>query len=235
MPCALYLRNCQPCCGGRWCVTWCVVATARGCDRRRSIESHPFADVVSTGVAKLGSRPRLNGAVVGGPHGAAAACTAAPRLEHAVRSRMCSRLLGSRMCSRNCLHHGYLPFTAAGHRGSGAGLGSPLGDVCARKPAAAIDSLPVDTATPATVTLTVWPDDEHQTILGFGGAITQASGVVWRRLSKPLQKRVVDLFFGEDGLRASLARVPIGSCDFAESSYSADDVNKATVSLKWTK
>jgi hypothetical protein len=98
-----------------------------------------------------------------------------------------------------------------------------------------IDSLPVDTATPATVTLTVWPDDEHQTILGFGGAITQASGVVWRRLSKPLQKRVVDLFFGEDGLRASLARVPIGSCDFAESSYSADDVNKATVSLKWTK
>ena len=65
----------------------------------------------------------------------------------------------------------------------------------------------------------------------FGGAITQASGSVWRRLSEPLRKRVAELFFGEAGLRASLARVPIGSCDFAESSYSADDVNNSDRTL----
>lgn len=69
------------------------------------------------------------------------------------------------------------------------------------------------------------PDEERQTIVGFGGAITQASGTVWRRLkSELLRQRVVDLYFGASGIDASLARVPINSCDFSEASYSLDDV-----------
>lgn len=82
----------------------------------------------------------------------------------------------------------------------------------------------VGTSSPADVTLTVFPDLEGQTIVGFGAAMTQASGVVWRNLSAVQQRRVIDLFFGKDGLRASLARIPINSCDFAEASYSLDDV-----------
>ena len=77
---------------------------------------------------------------------------------------------------------------------------------------------------PPDVTLTVRPEDERQSIVGFGGAITQASGTVWRRLSPQLRQRVVELFFGASGIGASLARVPINSCDFAEASYSEDDV-----------
>ena len=37
-------------------------------------------------------------------------------------------------------------------------------------------------------------------------------------------RQVVERFFGADGLRASLARIPINSCDFAEASYSLDEV-----------
>ena len=77
---------------------------------------------------------------------------------------------------------------------------------------------------PVDAVVTVWPDDEHQAIVGFGGAITQASGAVWGRLPPRQRQRVVELFFGESGINASLARVPIGSCDFAEYSYSLDDV-----------
>ena len=77
---------------------------------------------------------------------------------------------------------------------------------------------------PIDAIFTVFPDDEHQAIVGFGGAITQASGTVWSRLPPLQRQRVVELFFGEGGINASLARVPIGSCDFAEFSYSLDDV-----------
>ena len=78
---------------------------------------------------------------------------------------------------------------------------------------------------PPDLTLWLRPSEQHQSIEGFGGAITQASGVVWRSLkSDELRESVVESFFGESGLRASLARVPINSCDFAEASYSADDV-----------
>ena len=81
-----------------------------------------------------------------------------------------------------------------------------------------------DALGPASVTFTLWPEQELQSIVGFGGALTQASGTVWQKLSPRQQQRVIELYFGESGLRASLARIPINSCDFAESSYSADDV-----------
>ena len=79
-------------------------------------------------------------------------------------------------------------------------------------------------AAKADASLTVWPDEEYQSIVGFGGALTQASGTVWHKLSPRQRARVVELFFGESGIQASLARIPINSCDFAEASYSLDDV-----------
>lgn len=77
----------------------------------------------------------------------------------------------------------------------------------------------------AQVTFTIWPEDERQRIIGFGAALTQASNSVWRRLGPMLRRQVLELFFGDEGLRASLARVPINSCDFASSSYSLDDTD----------
>ena len=82
-----------------------------------------------------------------------------------------------------------------------------------------------DTQKAADVTFTFWTDDERgQPIIGFGGALTQASGTIWNRLSQRERERLTELLFGDTGLRATLARIPINSCDFAEASYSADDV-----------
>ena len=58
--------------------------------------------------------------------------------------------------------------------------------------------------------------DEHQVIEGFGGAITQASGSVWRKLtSDRLRSEVMEKIFGVSGIRASLSRIPINSCTHA--------------------
>lgn len=83
-----------------------------------------------------------------------------------------------------------------------------------------------DVSGPPDVILRVHPTREYQEIRGFGGAITQASGTVWKKLkTERLRQSVIEAFFGESGIGASIARVPINSCDFAESSYSLDDVD----------
>lgn len=68
------------------------------------------------------------------------------------------------------------------------------------------------------------PDVEYQEILGFGGAFTEASAYHFYKLSPVLQKKVLELYFGEDGSHYSLGRIHINSCDFSVASYSFDEV-----------
>jgi len=63
-----------------------------------------------------------------------------------------------------------------------------------------------------------------QKIVGFGGAFTEASALVFKGLRKDLQQEVLDKYFGPDGIGYSTGRVPINSCDFSPASYSFDDV-----------
>ena len=60
---------------------------------------------------------------------------------------------------------------------------------------------------------------KHQTIEGFGGAFTEASAKTWMRLPLKERKRVIDLYFGEDGAGYTLGRVHMNSCDFCVESY----------------
>ena len=63
------------------------------------------------------------------------------------------------------------------------------------------------------------------TILGFGGAFTEASAMNWQRLSPKGQDAVVQLLFNATiGLGYTLGRIPIHSCDFSIASYTFDDV-----------
>eukprot|EP00466_Bigelowiella_natans_P001384 jgi/Bigna1/58041/fgenesh1_pm.49_\ len=63
------------------------------------------------------------------------------------------------------------------------------------------------------------PTNKRQEVLGFGGALTQAAAIQYQRLNSSAQKRVLDMYFSEQGLRYSLARVPMGSCDFSPVTY----------------
>jgi len=60
--------------------------------------------------------------------------------------------------------------------------------------------------------------------LGFGGAFTEASAVIFEKLNPGVQETFLNMYFGADGLQYNLGRVHINSCDFAESNYNFDDV-----------
>eukprot|EP00931_Biecheleriopsis_adriatica_P052851 TRINITY_DN30821_c0_g1_i2.p1 TRINITY_DN30821_c0_g1~~TRINITY_DN30821_c0_g1_i2.p1 ORF type:complete len:898 (+),score=116.40 TRINITY_DN30821_c0_g1_i2:338-2695(+) len=63
-----------------------------------------------------------------------------------------------------------------------------------------------------------------QTIIGFGGAITEASAVVFDQMSENLKQEILDSYYGEQGLNYNLGRVHINSCDFSTGSYDFDSV-----------
>ena len=72
-------------------------------------------------------------------------------------------------------------------------------------------------------TLTVSPDETFQTIIGFGGAITEASLYTLSKMPPRLTEQVLRAYFAPSGNRYTLARVPINSCDFSLGSYNFDE------------
>jgi len=64
--------------------------------------------------------------------------------------------------------------------------------------------------------------DEMQTIVGFGGAITEASVTVLAAMPEAKQREVIDAYFGEQGNQYSIARLHINSCDFSVNSWNFD-------------
>lgn len=66
----------------------------------------------------------------------------------------------------------------------------------------------------------VTPGKTYQTILGIGGAITDASAEVFAKLPKEKQKEFLTAYYDKNkGNGYSLARTTIHSCDFSSSSY----------------
>jgi len=66
----------------------------------------------------------------------------------------------------------------------------------------------------------LFPEQTHQTILGFGGSFTESSASLLNRLSKKNRKLILDAYFSNEGAAYSLTRTHINSCDFSLSNYS---------------
>lgn len=64
----------------------------------------------------------------------------------------------------------------------------------------------------------------YQSIIGFGGALTDAAAYNIRLLTNETQQSILASYYSEPGLQYSLGRVPIASADFSTHSYSYDDV-----------
>lgn len=64
---------------------------------------------------------------------------------------------------------------------------------------------------------------KFQTLLGFGGAFTDAVGVNLRSLPPKLGKRIILDYYSENGLEYSLGRIPIGGTDFSLDKYTYAD------------
>jgi glucosylceramidase len=67
----------------------------------------------------------------------------------------------------------------------------------------------------------IYPEVEYQTIHGFGGAVTEAAGYVFSKLSKDKQDQILDYYYGPGGNCYNMARSHIDSCDFSLDNYSA--------------
>ncbi len=66
----------------------------------------------------------------------------------------------------------------------------------------------------------VYPDQEHQTFLGIGGSITDASAEVFAQLSPEQQQELLTAYFdAENGNGYSIIRTNMNSCDFSSDSY----------------
>nr|CDJ96960.1 Glycoside hydrolase domain containing protein [Haemonchus contortus] len=84
--------------------------------------------------------------------------------------------------------------------------------------------LPISEGTSSSeVTIEIDARDTYQSIIGFGGAFTDAAGINLRSLSEETQKNLMESYFGKNGIEYNLARVPIASTDFSTREYSYAD------------
>jgi glucosylceramidase len=72
-----------------------------------------------------------------------------------------------------------------------------------------------------THVINLYPEVEYQTLLGFGGAITEAAGYAFSKLTKENQEKALELYFGGSGNGYHLMRSHIDSCDFSLGTYAA--------------
>lgn len=61
----------------------------------------------------------------------------------------------------------------------------------------------------------IYPEEQRQEILGFGGAFTEASAWVWSRMGRKQREELLDLYFGDRGSHYTFCRTHIQSCDFS--------------------
>ena len=72
-------------------------------------------------------------------------------------------------------------------------------------------------------TVEIDPSRRFQSILGFGGAFTDASCYLLSRMERGARRTLLDELFSPGGLRLSVGRTCIGSSDYSLSAYSFDD------------
>jgi glucosylceramidase len=80
--------------------------------------------------------------------------------------------------------------------------------------------LPSGTADAALPLLFVNPERRFQTLLGFGGAFTEAAAVTWQGLGPAAREQLLqDYFCASTGHGYTLCRVHMNSCDFSLGNY----------------
>ncbi|MGY5355518.1 glycoside hydrolase family 30 protein [Wenyingzhuangia sp. IMCC45467] len=85
------------------------------------------------------------------------------------------------------------------------------------------------------ITIVVDPSKQFQSLLGIGGALTDASAETFSKLSEQTQNKILESYFDtEKGIGYSLGRTSIHSCDFGSESFTyikEGDVDLNTFSI----
>lgn len=70
--------------------------------------------------------------------------------------------------------------------------------------------------------LNIYGDMRYQSLEGFGGAITDAAGYVFSRMSEKQQDEILTMYFDEQHMGYNQVRIHMDSCDFSTHLYEAD-------------
>jgi glucosylceramidase len=76
------------------------------------------------------------------------------------------------------------------------------------------------------------PSRKFQSLVGFGGAFTDASCYLMSRMETEARRKLVAELVGPEGLELSMARTCIGSSDYSRNAYSFDESATADPELK---
>jgi glucosylceramidase len=84
-------------------------------------------------------------------------------------------------------------------------------------------------------TIVIDPEKTFQTIIGFGGALTDASAETFYKLNKERQDKILkDYFDPNTGIGYTLCRTNINSCDFSSDSYTYAKIENDTALSQFT-
>ena len=72
-------------------------------------------------------------------------------------------------------------------------------------------------------TLRINKNHHKQSILGFGGAFTEASASIYDQLDSIKKNEIIEAYFGENGNKYNMGRTHINSCDFSLENYAHCD------------
>ncbi len=80
--------------------------------------------------------------------------------------------------------------------------------------------------------INIHPECVYQSIIGIGGALTDASAYVISQMDEKTKRRALDLLFSKKGANFNFLRISINSCDFSKSFYSyVDDGDYSLISF----
>ncbi len=86
--------------------------------------------------------------------------------------------------------------------------------------------------------LNLYPEVTYQQFDGFGGALTDSAGYIYSQMKETDKEKLLETYFGKEGMGYCTVRVPIDSCDFSIEQYQAiaeGDEEFATFSLEREK
>ncbi len=69
--------------------------------------------------------------------------------------------------------------------------------------------------------LNLYPSVTYQSFEGFGGAITESAGYIYRQMNRAQREELLREYFETDYMAYRMARIPIDSCDFSLGHYEA--------------
>lgn len=93
-----------------------------------------------------------------------------------------------------------------------------------RKSLNPLDTIQANGTAQSTFIMNIDRSDVRQTMNGFGGSFTDASGINIFSLPEFMSRRLLQDYFASDGIEYSMGRFPFGCTDFSRRNYSYADV-----------